>query len=84
MFPLSHKGRGDFRADFLTSMQDSDSPLPSWERDADTCKEFCSGAGEGSSAYVGAYARKRANQMPCRRATTNFNPRSAQKMPYAI
>jgi hypothetical protein len=50
MFPLSHKGRGDLRADFLTSMQDSDSPLPLWEREADTCNDFWSGAGEGFSA----------------------------------
>jgi hypothetical protein len=54
MFPLSPKGRGNRRADFPTSMQGSDSPLPLWERDADTCNDFCSCAGEGFSAYLGA------------------------------
>src|ERR1700675_4006331 len=28
-------------------MQHSGSPLPSWERDVDTCMDFCSGVGEG-------------------------------------
>jgi hypothetical protein len=56
MFPLSHEGRGNSRADFLLPMQDSDSPLPLWERDADTCNDFCSSAGEGALGlcYLGA------------------------------
>jgi hypothetical protein len=42
MFPLSHKGRGDLSADFLRLCNAPNSPLPLWERDADTGGEFCS------------------------------------------
>jgi hypothetical protein len=49
MFPLSHEGRWGFSADFLRLCSTLNSPLPLWEREADTCvHSFCSGAGEGS------------------------------------
>ena len=57
MFPSPTRGEGNRRTDFLLLMQDSDSPLPSWERDADTCNDFCSGVGEGCSTDLSAYAQ---------------------------
>src|ERR1700722_10030980 len=48
--PSPTRGEGIPRADFPVLMQDSDSPLPLWERDAGTCGEFCSRVGEGSPA----------------------------------
>ena len=79
MFPLSHEGRGSLRADFLTLMQDFDSPLPLWERDADTCNEFCSGAGEGSLGlrYLGAFGPARAMTQISASFESNATPRAA-------
>ena len=47
-FSPSHKGRGNAFSRFSSVDAKYRIPSPLWERDADTCEQACSEAGEGS------------------------------------